>query len=270
VRAFQVGLIHMKGVKVFAVANQKGGVGKTTTTVNLAACLADLGKNVLVVDVDPQANATSGLGVAKTSGASICGALLGNEILSDRIVATIYPHLFLIPSESDLALAEIQVARFDDYLLRLKTALQILRDSTQYDFVFLDCPPSIGVLMMNALAACDEVLLPVQCEYYALEGVSVITSLIEQIRRSVVSADSGVAGVVMTMFDARTNLSEQVVNEVKKHFGDLVYRTCIPRTVRLSEAPSYGKPILAYDPSGVGTRAYRQLANEFLQKQNLS
>jgi chromosome partitioning protein len=254
-------------MKVLAVANQKGGVGKTTTCVNLAACLAERGKTVLLIDVDPQANATSGLGVAKSPGASVCGALLGTENISTRVIPTGYDNLFLLPSESDLALAEIQVARCEDYLLRLRAALQPLRDSPTFDFILLDCPPSIGVLMMNALAAADRVLLPVQCEYYALEGVSVITSLIEQIRQSGAAPNLQIEGVALTMYDMRTNLSEQVVAEIQKHFGELVYRTCIPRTVRLSEAPSHGKPIIAHDPSGVGSQAYRKLASEFLKRQ---
>lgn len=253
---------------MIAVANQKGGVGKTTTSVNLAACLAAAGKTVLLIDVDPQANATSGLGVAKTAGASVCGALQGTEAIMDRVVSTQYENLFILPSESDLAFAEIQVARMEDYLVRLRLALQPLRDNPAFDFVFLDCPPSIGVLMMNALAASDGVLLPVQCEYYALEGVSVMTALVEQLRQSLPGSELKIEGVVMTMFDARTNLGEQVIEEVKKHFGPLVYTTRIPRTVRLSEAPSHGKPIIAYDPAGVGAMAYRHLSSEFLKRQH--
>jgi len=254
-------------MKVIAVANQKGGVGKTTTSINLAACLAEAGKMVLLVDTDPQANATSGLGFPKSAGASVCGALLGTEGVMDRVAATAFENLYLLPSENDLAMVEIQVARQENYLLRLRTALQPLRDAPSFDFVILDCPPSLGVLMMNALAAADRVLLPVQCEYYALEGVSIIASLIEQIRQSGACPDLAIEGVAMTMLDARTKLSEQVVEQVRTHFGHLVYETCIPRTVRLSEAPSHGKPIIAYDPLGVGASAYRLLTAEFLRKQ---
>jgi chromosome partitioning protein len=256
-----------KSMKIIAVANQKGGVGKTTTSINLAACLAERGKQVLLVDLDPQANATSGLSVAKVEGASVCSALLGSEPLTNRIVQTEYTNLFMIPSENGLAMAEIHVARLEDYMLRLRAALQPLRDTPYFDFILLDCPPSIGVLMMNALAASDKVLLPVQCEYYALEGVSVISSLINQIQQSGAAGNLGIEGVLMTMFDSRTNLSQQVISEVRKYFGDLVYKKTIPRTVRLSEAPSYGKPIIAYDPYGVGAQSYRDFTEEFLKKQ---
>jgi chromosome partitioning protein len=253
-------------MKILAIANQKGGVGKTTTSVNLAACLAEAGRTVLLVDMDPQANATSGLGVAKARGVSICGALLGTEAITDRIVQTAVPNLFLVPADSELATAEIHVARRDDYLVRLRAALAPLREPATFDFVLLDCPPSIGLLMMNALAAADRLLLPVQCEYYALEGVSVILGLIEQIRQAC-GGELAVEGVVMTMFDARTNLADEVVAQIRQYFGDLVYRTVVPRTVRLGEAPSHGQPITLFDPLGAGARAYRQLAREFLARQ---
>ncbi|MCC7518672.1 MAG: ParA family protein [Verrucomicrobiae bacterium] len=253
-------------MKILAIANQKGGVGKTTTAVNLAACLAEAGRPVLLVDMDPQANATSGLGIAKTRGVSVCGAMLGVEPLTDRVVQTSLPNLFLVPAESDLAIAEIQVARRDDYLMRLRAALTPLRESATFDFVILDCPPSIGLLMMNALAAADRLLLPVQCEYYALEGVTVILGLIEQICQAC-GSDLAIEGVALTMFDARTNLADGVVTQIRQYFGELVYRTVIPRTVRLSEAPSHGQPITLFDPLGAGARAYRQLAREFLARQ---
>jgi chromosome partitioning protein len=256
-------------MKVIAIANQKGGVGKTTTSINLAACLAEKQKTVLLVDLDPQANATSGLGVAKVEGASVCNALLGTEPFLDRVVQTEYQNLFLVPSESGLAMAEIHVARFEDYLLRLREAMRPLREAPTFDYVLLDCPPSIGVLMMNALAAADRVLLPVQCEYFALEGLSVITSLIDQIHQAGASPNLAIEGVVMTMYNSTTNLSEQVVQEVRRHFGDLVYKTTIPRTVRLSEAPSHGRPILVHDPLGLGARAYRSLTAEFLKRQRI-
>ncbi|MDD2708461.1 MAG: ParA family protein [Verrucomicrobiae bacterium] len=254
-------------MKVLAVANQKGGVGKTTSSISLAACLAEKGKTVLLIDVDPQANATSGLGIPKTSGVSVCKALLGEEGIMQRVIAGGLDNLFVLPSDSELAMAEIHVARREDYLLRLRSALQPLRDSPTFDFVLLDCPPSIGVLMMNALAAADRVILPVQCEYYALEGVSVITGLIEQIRQCGACSDLAIEGVIMTMYDGRTRLAEQVVQDMRQHFGDLVYRTCIPRSVRLSEAPSHGKPIILYDPAGPGAVAYRQVTAEFLKRQ---
>jgi len=253
--------------KVIALANQKGGVGKTTTAVNLAACLAKRKQNVLLIDLDPQANATSGLGLEKEEGASIYAALLGEADVRTLVKPTGTKRLHMIPSELDLAGCEVAIARMDNYLHCLKNALQPIIDQDEYDIILFDCPPSIGILFMNALYAANSVIIPMQAEYLALEGLSVIMNLIEQVR------DAGnpglrIEGIVMTMCDLRTNLAQQVVEEVKKHFGTSIYETLIPRTVRLSEAPSYGQPISKYAPISKGALAYRSLAREFLKRQN--
>lgn len=252
--------------RIIAVANQKGGVGKTTTSVSLAACLAELGQHVLLVDLDPQANATSGVGVAKEDGVSAYKALLGNQNLAEVIRSTAFEHLDIIPAELDLAGAEVDVARGDNYLHRLSLAIAPISDSKTYDFIVIDCPPSLGILTMNGLAAANGLLIPIQCEYYALEGLSVITRLVEQVHDSGANPNLILEGIVMTMYDGRTNLSQQVVNEVQTHFGDLVYEQLIPRTVRLSEAPSFGQPIISYDSNGSGAQAYRALAKEVLER----
>jgi chromosome partitioning protein len=251
-------------MKLLAIANQKGGVGKTTTAVNLSSCLAEKGRRVLLIDLDPQANATSAIGVENGEGNSMYRPLIGEAKIQDKIMPTRFDRLSIIPGDLDLAGAEIEVARLEDHLVRLRHTFRYLPRDVPYDYALLDCPPSLGILMTNALAAADELIIPLQCEYFALEGLSKIVGLVEQIRG--VNPGLKIAGIVMTMFDGRTNLSQQVVDEVRRHFQELVFKTIIPRSVRLGEAPSFGKPIIEYDPNGIGATAYRALADEFLRR----
>jgi len=253
-------------MKVIAIANQKGGVGKTTTAVNLGCALAEKGLRVLLIDLDPQGNATSSFGMQELEAESLYEALLGNASIADKILPTRLPRMFLVPADLDLAGAEVEVARMNNHLTRLAVTLRPLRSDKTFDFVLLDCPPSLGILMTNALAAADELLTPIQCEYFALAGLVKIDRVIEQVRNSGGNNQLRNGDIVMTMFDARTNLSTQVVADVREHFGKRVYETVIPRTVRLSEAPSFGKSILEYAASGVGARAYRALAVEFISR----
>jgi chromosome partitioning protein len=253
-------------MKIVAIANQKGGVGKTTTAVNLGAALAELGHRILIVDLDPQANATSSFGLQAMEQTSLYEPLLGGASITERIFPTEREALFIVPADLDLAGAEVEIARMPNHLTRLAETLKPLHADETFDFVFLDCPPSLGILMSNALAAADELLTPIQCEYFALEGLVKIVRLIEQVRNSGVNTHLELSGIVMTMFDARTNLSQQVVADVRKHFAERVYDTVIPRSVRLSEAPSFGKSILEYASSGAGAQAYRALAREFLKR----
>ena len=253
-------------MKIVAIANQKGGVGKTTTAVNLGSALAELGHRILLIDLDPQANATSSLGLEGMDGTSLYEPLLGDASITEKILPTERDGFFIVPADLDLAGAEVEIARMPNHLTRLAETLKPLQTDDTFDLVLLDCPPSLGILMSNALAAADELLTPIQCEYFALEGLVKIVRLVEQVRDSGANGRLELGGIVMTMFDSRTNLSSQVVSEVRDHFSERVYETVIPRSVRLSEAPSFGKSILEYDPNGAGANAYRALAREFLKR----
>ena len=248
--------------KVIAIANQKGGVGKTTTAINLSACLAELGKDILLVDFDPQGNTSSGLNV-KAEDRTVYEALLGSQPVGACIFPTMLPHLKVIPSDIRLANAEPALVSAQEREYRLKKALAPIIDDYQY--IFIDCPPSLGLLTVNALTAAQRLLIPIQCEYYALEGLSSLTYTIDRIKR-VSNPGLEIEGMLLTMLDGRTNLGIQVVDTVKKHFRKLVYATAIPRNIRLGEAPSHGLPIHLYDPRSLGAESYRRLAKEFLRR----
>jgi chromosome partitioning protein len=251
--------------RVIAVANQKGGVGKSTTAVSLGAALAEMGKRVLVVDLDPQGNASTGLGIRhEAREVTVYDVLAAEAAIEGAIVATPVENLFAIPSTIDLAGAEIELVSQFSRELRLRKAIEPLRDGV-YDFILLDCPPSLGLLTVNALAAAEELIVPIQCEYYALEGLGQLLRNVRLVQQNV-NQGLRLTGIVMTMYDPRTKLSEQVVEEVRRYFGDRVYRTIIPRTVRLSEAPGFGQPITVYDPRSKGAQCYRDLAQEVVVK----
>lgn len=254
--------------KIVAIANQKGGVGKTTTSVNLAACLADLGCRVLLLDMDPQGNATSGLGVDRSQvERATYDLLMGDARVEELVMATNLANLSLIPSTTDLAGAEIELVSHSTREYRLRDEFR--HSDTEFDFILIDCPPSLGLLTLNALAAADTVLVPIQAEYYALEGVGMLSQSVELVQEYL-NPRLTWEGVLLTMYDGRTNLSEQVADEVQRHFGDLVYRTKIPRNVRLSEAPSYGEPIIRYASASRGAKTYRRLAEEFMVRNNFT
>ena len=249
--------------KIIAVTNQKGGVGKTTTAINLSACLAALKKRVLLVDLDPQGNATSGVGQANAESNTVYDVLIGQVEAKDAILETGYGTLDLMPTAIELAGAEIELVGMDDRELLLKNALNTVRD--QYDYILIDCPPSLSLLTINALSAADSVLIPIQCEYYALEGLGALMNTVKLMRRKL-NPELGIAGILLTMFDSRTNLCAQVVHEVRAHFPNEVFETMIPRNVRLSEAPSYGQPIHIYDGRCIGAKAYGALAKELIKR----
>jgi chromosome partitioning protein len=251
-------------MKVVAVGNQKGGVGKTTTAVNLSAALALLGQRVLLIDLDPQANSTSGLGVEADGDDSMYPVLLGQSDIRSKILPTRLERLSIIPSSMDLAGVEIELARADDHLTRLRVLLQGLKPNDLFEFCILDTPPSLGVLMTSALASADEVIIPLQCEWYGLEGLAKIVHVLEKIRESGANPTLKLEGIVMTMFDSRTNLARQVVEEVSNFFPGEMYKTFIPRSIKLGEAPSHGKTIFEHDSTGIGSQAYLALAQEFL------
>jgi len=250
--------------KAIAIFNQKGGVGKTTTNINLGASLALKGKKVLMLDIDPQGNTTSGIGVSKKELEYTVYELLIEDNFDTRkaILHTGIDNLDLIPANVDLAGAEIELVQLEGREKRLKKAIDKIRDD--YDFIFVDCPPSLGLLTINSLTAVESVLIPIQCEFYALEGVSQLVSTIDLVKKNL-NQNLEIEGVVLSMFDGRTNLSIQVVQEVKKYFGSKVYSTVIPRNIRLAEAPSFGMAITEYDPKSRGAEAYREFADEFLE-----
>ena len=248
--------------KIVSIANQKGGVGKTTTSINLSTVLAKRGKKVLLMDADPQGNATSGLGINKEQQFSVYDVLIEDIEVENTLQSTIVKQLDLCPSNINLAGAEVQLVSMEEREYRLKKKIDNIKE--KYDFIIIDCPPSLGLVTLNAFTASDSVLIPIQCEYYALEGLGQLLNTIDLVKKHM-NKSLQVEGALLTMYDARTNLSNQVVKEVKKYFGDKVYKNVIPRNVKLSEAPSYGMPITMYDPRSKGAKSYEKFAKEFIK-----
>jgi len=252
--------------RIITVANQKGGVGKTTTAINLATALAAIGERVLIIDLDPQGNASTGLGIDRRDRRLSSYDLISlTHRLSEIVLQTAVPNLYIIPSTMDLLGVEMEIAQQPDRVFRLRRALQT-EDAFSYSYILVDCPPSFNLLTMNAMAAAHSVLVPLQCEFFALEGLSQLLETVDQVRQTV-NPKLDIQGIVLTMFDARNNLAQQVVNDVRAHLGEKVYHTLIPRNVRVSEAPSYGKPAILYDLKCAGSQAYLQLASEVIQRE---
>lgn len=250
--------------KCIAVANQKGGVGKTTTSVNLSAALGVAGKKVLLIDLDPQGNATSGVGIDKMSDVtSIYDVIINDVPIKEAIIKTEFKNLSVIPATTSLAGAEIELVEIENRETRLKEKVSEIKDD--YDFILIDCPPSLGLLTLNSFVCTDTILIPLQCEFFALEGLSQLISTIRQVKKSL-NKDIDIEGILLTMFDGRTNLSNQVADEIKKYYPDKVYKSVIPRNIRLSEAPSYGQPINVYDKHSKGAVSYKNLAKEVIKK----
>jgi len=256
-----------RSLRVLVVANQKGGVGKTTTAINLGTALAAVGEKVLLIDADPQGNASTGLGVGRAQRTTtLYDVLMGEKPLADAVVATSVPGLDLTPSDPDLSGIELELGAAPRRSYKLRDALALLREAADYSYVLIDCPPSLGLLTVNAMAAADAVLAPLQCEFFALEGLSQLMRTIDLVRGSL-NPRLEIQGIVLTMYDRRNSLSEQVAGDVRAHFGETVYQTVIPRNVRVSEAPSYGKPALVYDLKCAGSQAYLKLAREVVLRE---
>lgn len=254
---------------IFSIANQKGGVGKTTTAINLSAAFSVQKVPTLLIDLDPQANSTSGLGLQKKEGGSLYGPLLGEGSAKDHIVKTDNPYLDIIPSELDLAAVEIELAQKKDYLLQLKRCLAPIIQSNTYKAILIDCPPALGLLSINSLVAAHHLLVTLQCEYLAMEGLSQIIKTVDNLKSSQANPNLSIGGIIMTLFDGRTKLCEQVLSDVKSHFKSLVFKTVIPRSIRIGEAPSFGQSILDYDPNGIGAKAYKALGSEIIKRFSL-